>query len=270
MRTSPSPKTPSSPRPLPPQAPADILHGTFLGHPTTVAAPSCPLPPDWKSAGFVQLALVAPSIHQEIRYATANNFVGRRICGYVHACALLTRPAATALALVAGDLAATGLGLKVFDAYRPQTAVNDFIAWAADGDMRMKGEYYPDEEKTQLFPKGYLAARSGHTRGSTVDLTIVDLATGEEMDMGGSFDFFGERSHFFFAGVGAAQAANRRLLRKAMMARGFAPISTEWWHFTLAREPFPATYFSFPVSRHVGVPGDPPAASAAIGPHPLA
>ena len=214
----------------------------------TVATAPSPVS-DANAVLFVLLEDVAPTIRQDIRYCTSYNFVGRRIHGYEDPCAILTATAAQALRQVAEDLAPRKIGLKVYDAYRPQEAVNDFIAWSRNADVRMKPYFYPEEDKRRLFRKGYLAARSGHSRGSTVDLTLVDLATGAALDMGGTFDYFGIRSHFEYEALTAKQAENRRLLRRAMTRRGFVPIPTEWWHFTLKPEPYPTTYFTFPVSR---------------------
>ncbi len=202
------------------------------------------------SSGFVSLQDVIPEALPEIRYAGSFNFVGERIDGYEEPVALMTREAAEALSRVNGEAAARGLGLKIFDAYRPRRAVEHFMRWAADPeDQRMKEAFYPDIPKAEIIPRGYVAPESSHSRGSTVDLTLVDLQTREELDMGGSFDFFGERSHPDYAGLTEAQRANRRLLREMMTRQGFLPIETEWWHFTLANEPYPETCFTFPVRQ---------------------
>ena len=162
--------------------------------------------------------------------------------------AVLTREAADALKLVSDDMKQQGLRLVIYDAYRPQRAVDHFARWAEDiADTRMKAVFYPDVDKADLFEKGFIARRSGHSRGSTVDLTLLDEATGKLLDMGGPFDFFGELSHPDYAGVTAQQHENRMLLQSAMMKRGFKPLSTEWWHFTLVDEPYPKTFFDFPV-----------------------
>ena len=142
-----------------------------------------------------------------------------------------------------------GYRLKVFDAYRPACAVRHFVLWGIeDLDLRMKPFFYPDLEKQELFEKGYIAKESSHSRGSTVDVTLLDMATGKELDMGSPFDFFGEVSHPDYHGITEEQYANRMILQRVMMRSGFEPIDCEWWHFTLKNEPYPDTYFEFPVS----------------------
>ncbi len=201
------------------------------------------------SSGFVLLADYVPSIVQEIRYYSTYNFVGDRIDGYEEPCALITREAARAVKYVAGEMAARGYRLKVFDTYRPATAVRHFVLWGIeDLDLRMKPFFYPDLDKTSLFQLGYIARQSSHSRGSTIDLTLLDMTTGKEVDMGSPFDFFGEVSHPDYKGVTEEQYENRMELRHAMMRAGFEPIDCEWWHFTLRDEPYPDTYFDFPVS----------------------
>jgi D-alanyl-D-alanine dipeptidase len=200
-------------------------------------------PPD-----FVDAARVVPGLVVEMRYAGSRNFVGRPIAGYEASICLLTRQAAEALARVQHDLAAQGRGLKVYDCYRPARAVADFAAWARDlDDQRTKAEYYPNVPKDQLFALGYIAERSGHSRGSTLDVTLIDLATGAELDMGTPFDMFDPRSWPSSTDVSREAQANRQALQRAMAARGFRPLREEWWHFTLEREPYPETYFDFPV-----------------------
>ena len=200
-------------------------------------------------SGFVLLADYVPGIVQEIRYYTTYNFVGDRIDGYEEPCALLTREAARALKAVSGEVNAQGYRLKIFDAYRPACAVRHFVLWGIeDLDLRMKPYFYPDLEKQELFKRGYIAARSSHSRGSAVDLTLLDMETGKEVDMGSPFDLFNERSHPDSRAVTQEQYDNRMLLRRAMLRNGFAPIDCEWWHFALAQEPYPETYFEFPVS----------------------
>ena len=144
---------------------------------------------------------------------------------------------------------AQGHRLKVYDAYRPQMAVDHFVRWAKDLDAEeMKPYFYPEVDKSLLFEQGYIDAKSGHSRGSTVDLTLFDISTGKEVDMGGTFDYFGELSHpDYTETLTAEQIANRNILRDAMMRHGFRPLDTEWWHFTLNDEPYPDTYFTFPV-----------------------
>ena len=186
---------------------------------------------------------------QEIRYHSTYNFIGDRIDGYEEPVALLTREAARALTDVAREMELVGYRLKVFDAYRPATAVKRFVTWGLDDlDMRMKPFFYPDLKKETLFERGYIATRSSHSRGSTVDLTLLEMATGRELDMGSPFDLFSEKSHPDFRGITDEQYDNRMLLRGAMLRNGFEPIDCEWWHFTLADEPYPDTYFDFPVS----------------------
>ncbi|MBE6332906.1 MAG: peptidase M15 [Bacteroidales bacterium] len=199
---------------------------------------------------FVVLADVVPDIIQEIRYYATYNFVGRRIPGYEAPVALLTRRAADSLAQVSRDVVAQGYRLKVFDAYRPQRAVLYFVGWARNvSDTLMKPYFYPEIDKADCFRLGYLAHRSGHTRGSTIDLTLFDMATEREADMGGTYDFFGEVSHYWTRQpLSKEQLRHRRILREAMIRHGFKPIATEWWHFTLADEPFPNTEFDFPVA----------------------
>ena len=197
--------------------------------------------------GFVDAAEVVDGLVVDMRYFGTNNFVGAAIDGYEAPRCLLTAQAAHALAAVQRDLAARGLALKVYDCYRPLRAVAHFVRWARDvGDVRRKNEYYPDFDKRSLFALGYLSSRSSHARGSTVDLTLVARGGGE-VDMGSPFDFFGARSNRHAAGVGASQNRNRQILGEAMARRGFRGSSKEWWHFTLANEPFPTTSFDFPV-----------------------
>ena len=204
------------------------------------------------SSGFVVLSDVVPDAILEIRYYSTYNFVGDRIEGYEEPYALLTKEAAEALKEVSDDLAAQGYRLKIYDAYRPQMAVTNFVEWAEDmDDTRMKEYFYPELEKDVLFPQGYIAEKSGHSRGSTVDLTLFDMTTEKEVDMGGTFDYFGELSHPDYTEITEEQYANRMILRDAMTALGFKPLSTEWWHFTLENEPYPDTYFTFPINSDV-------------------
>ncbi len=199
--------------------------------------------------GFVSVSEAIPDVLLDIRYYSTYNFVGTRIDGYEEPIALLTREAVGALRLVSNDLRERGYRLVIYDGYRPQRAVDHFVRWAEDLSAEaMKAFFYPDVEKRELFEKGFIARRSGHSRGSTVDLTLLEERTGRLLDMGGPFDYFGERSHPDFTGdLTQTQRDNRMLLRRAMLSRGFRPLSTEWWHFTLVEEPFPETYFDFPV-----------------------
>jgi len=200
-------------------------------------------------SGFVLLADFVPGIVQEIRYYSTYNFIGDRIDGYEEPVALLTKEAARALKAVAGEMNAQGYRLKVFDAYRPACAVRSFVLWGIeDLDLRMKPYFYPDLEKQELFKKGYIAKMSSHSRGSAVDLTLLDMRSGKELDMGSPFDLFSELSHPDSPGVTEEQYENRMLLQKAMVRNDFQPIDCEWWHFSLKNEPYPDTYFEFPVS----------------------
>jgi D-alanyl-D-alanine dipeptidase len=200
--------------------------------------------------GFVYLQDVIPGITLEIRYYTADNFVGRRIRGYESPVCILSRKAAQALSRVQAELNAFYLGLMIYDAYRPQQAVDHFVKWAKDlTDTKMKAEYYPDVNKKDLFRDGYIAQKSSHSRGSTVDVTIVSLGADarRKLDMGTPWDFFGPRSWPGSRSVSPAQRAHRMLLQKVMTAHGFRPLKEEWWHFTLGDEPFPNQYFNFAV-----------------------
>lgn len=197
---------------------------------------------------FVDAETVVPGVATGMRYAAEANFVGTRVDGYDAAVCYLTPPAAKALSEVQDALAPFGLGLKLFDCYRPQRAVDHFVRWAEDlNDTKTKAAYYPDVPKSELFARGYIAARSGHSRGSTVDLTLIDLKSGTELDMGTPFDFFSPRSWPTSRNVTAQQRANRMLLRSVMTRFGFRPLTEEWWHFTLESEPYPDTYFDLPV-----------------------
>lgn len=213
---------------------------------TPAAAQRSTAPDD--PTGFVVLAEVAPDIIQEIRYHSTYNFVGERIDGYYQPCALMTIEAATALKAVSDDVMKLGYRLKVYDAYRPQMAVNHFMRWAENNDTSMKKYFYPKIAKDRIIPEGYVDRKSGHSRGSTVDLTLFDMKTGKEVDMGGTFDYFGELSHPDYKKITKAQYKNRMILRDAMIRHGFKPLEEEWWHFTLKDEPYPDTYFTFPVT----------------------
>ena len=227
------------------------------------------LNPTDDSSQFVTLTDVVPDAILEIRYFGTYNFVGDRIDGYLEPTALLTKVAADSLKAVSDDVIAQGYRLKIYDAYRPQKAVDHFVRWAENvPDVRMRDYFYPDLDKSVLFDQEYICLKSGHTRGSTLDLTLFDMNTEKELDMGGTFDWFGPESHPDFCGnpetgeytgvnqmspkgrrITAEQFANRMILRKAMMRHGFKPFDTEWWHFTLKDEPFPDTYFTFPVKQ---------------------
>ena len=221
------------------------------------------------SSQFTNLTEAVPDAILEIRYFATYNFVGERIDGYLQPTALLTKVAADSLRAVSDDVKRLGYRLKIYDAYRPQKAVDHFVRWAADiQDTRMKTYFYPDLDKNVLFDQEYIMEKSGHTRGSTVDLTLFDMQTEKELDMGGTFDWFGPESHPDFCGnpetgeytgdnhkspvnrsITPQQFANRMILRNAMIRHGFKPLDSEWWHFTLQNEPFPDTYFTFPVRQ---------------------
>ena len=216
------------------------------------------------SSQFVNITDVIPDVILEIRYFSTYNFVGARIDGYEEPVALMTRVAADSLRAVSDDLKRMGYRLKIYDAYRPQRGVDHFMRWAlVDGDTLTKAYFYPHLTKKQVFDGEYVAIKSGHSRGSTVDLTLLDMKNGKELDMGGTFDWFGPESHPDFGGgnpetleftpveggLTAEQFYNRMVLRQAMMRHGFLPLENEWWHFRLDNEPFPDTYFNFPVKK---------------------
>ena len=223
----------------------------------------------YNSSQFVTLTDAVPDAILEIRYYGTYNFVGSRIDGYMEPTALLTRQAADSLRAVSDDVMAQGYRLKIYDAYRPQCGVDHFMRWAADiSDVKMKPYFYPDLDKSVLFDQEYIMAKSGHTRGSTIDMTFFDMNTEKELDMGGTFDWFGPESHPDFCGnpetgeytgdnsksptgrsITPQQFENRMILRRAMLKHGFKPLNTEWWHFTLKNEPYPDTYFNFPVKQ---------------------
>ena len=206
--------------------------------------------PEMDSSDFTSIGEAIPDVILEIRYYSSYNFVGDRIDGYEEPIALMTREGAEALKRASDEVVSKGYRLKIFDAYRPQTAVNHFIRWAQQvDDTRMKEYFYPDVDKSLLFELGFICAKSSHSRGSTVDLTLFDMQSGREVDMGGTFDWFGDLSYPDYQGITEAQKENRKILRDAMLCAGFKPFDTEWWHFTLSDEPYPDTYFDFPVKR---------------------
>lgn len=210
---------------------------------------SCVVLPEEDASGFVLLTDIIPDALLEVRYYSTYNFVGARIDGYDEPIVLLTRAAADSLARVEAELRAQGYRIKVYDGYRPQMAVDHFVRWAENlTDTFMKPYFYPELTKAELFPKDFICERSGHTRGSTVDLTLFDMAAGKDVDMGGNFDYFGALSHPDNQNdITHRQYQNRMLLREAMLRHGFVPYDEEWWHFTLANEPYPDTYFTFPL-----------------------
>jgi zinc D-Ala-D-Ala dipeptidase len=221
---------------------------------------------------FVALSDVAPTIIQEMRYRGQHNFVGARVDGYDQPICILTRPAAEALRTAQRQLLRSGYTLKVYDCYRPQRAVDHFVRWAKDlADEKMKAEFYPNVAKDRLFADGYIAEKSGHSRGSTVDLTIVKLPVGPQrpyvpgeplvpcfapdrfpdnmVDMGTGYDCFDTLSHTDDPRITGEARANRQLLKNTLAAAGFRNLAEEWWHYTLNSEPFPDTFFDFPVNR---------------------
>ena len=200
------------------------------------------------SKGFVYLSKIDSTIQSDLRYYTSNNFIGKPIDGYKNNVVIVTKETAKALKLVQQNLIKQGYSLKIFDSYRPQQSVDHFVKWAKVlNDTLMKSQFYPNVAKKDLFKRGYIASKSGHTRGSTVDLTIVDIKTRQELDMGSPYDFFGQQSHPFYKNITEEQKANRMLLRKMMLKNSFKPYENEWWHFTLNKEPYPETYFNFAV-----------------------
>ena len=223
------------------------------------------------STRFVNITDVVQEVILEIRYYGTYNFVGARIDGYLQPVALLTREAADSLKAVSDDVISQGYRLKIYDAYRPQMGVDHFVRWSQNpADTCMKRYFYPMFDKPVLFEQDYIMAKSGHTRGSTVDLTLFDMNTEKELDMGGTFDWFGEESHPDFCGnpdtgeylgltetqkanglrpISEQQFRNRLILREAMLRHGFKALDSEWWHFTLRNEPYPDTYFEFPVKQ---------------------
>ncbi|PSG86281.1 M15 family metallopeptidase [Aurantibacter aestuarii] len=196
--------------------------------------------------GFVYAKSIIPDLVEELRYCTENNFVGEAIDGYEKPVIIMTLQTAHALKKVQEDLKKEGLGIKVFDAYRPQQAVNHFVRWAkVEHDTVMKQTYYPDVKKRNLIPAGYIASKSRHSSGSTLDVTIINLSTGEELDMGSPYDFFGQKSWVKAPHLDKEHRKNRDVLQKVMAKHGFRNYMQEWWHFTLRGEPFKNKYFDF-------------------------
>jgi len=196
--------------------------------------------------GFVYVTDYIPNIEVDLRYLGTDNFVGKPINGYKDNKAILTKRATEALLKVENEINKKNLGLKIFDAYRPQRAVNHFQSWAkVVNDTITKRKYYPTIDKRNLFKDGYIASKSGHSRGSTVDLTIIDLSTKKELDMGTIFDFLGPQSAHAYTKLSDTQKQNRLLLKSVMEKYGFKPYSKEWWHYTLRDEPYQKTYFDF-------------------------
>ncbi|GGZ59310.1 M15 family metallopeptidase [Streptomyces bluensis] len=251
-----------------------LVAATSLLALTLTATPARATPEPKAPEAFVALRTIDPTILQDIRYFTRHNFVGDRITGYKQPLCILTRPAAEALHKAQVKLLKQGYTLKVYDCYRPQRAVDHFVRWAKDlGDQRMKTEFYPQVDKTRLFTDGYIAEKSGHSRGSTVDLTLVKLPAGptrpyipgeplvpcyaprserfpdNSVDMGTGYDCFDTRSHTDDPRITGQQRTNRQLLKGTLEALGFVNLPEEWWHFTYKPESYPDTYFDFPVAR---------------------
>lgn len=198
--------------------------------------------------GFSYLQEIDSTIQSELRYCSHNNFVGVPVDGYEDNVLITSTLTAKALKKIQTKLLKKGYSLKVFDAYRPQSAVNHFVRWARKAnDTITKKQYYPRLKKRNLFKLGYISTKSGHSRGSSVDLTIVNTKTGKELDMGSPYDFFGSISHISYTKLTEKQKENRKMLREIMSKNGFRPYKNEWWHFTLRNEPFPKTYFDFPI-----------------------
>ncbi|MEK4042941.1 M15 family metallopeptidase [Paenibacillus sp. FSL H8-0048] len=235
-----------------------VSGAVFLGVKTTAtAAPVTPETPFTSSTvvkknnlpgGFVYLDEVLPSAQYEIRYYSENNFTGTRVDGYKAPLAIFSKTAAAALKKVSENLEQKGYILRIYDAYRPQQAVNHFVRWSQDAaDLKMKPQYYPKLDKRNLFKLGFIAKKSGHSRGSTIDLTLAHKDTGKLVDMGSPYDFFGEISYYNTTLISSTQHVNRKLLKDAMVKQGFKPYAKEWWHFTLIKEPYPKQYFNFKV-----------------------
>lgn len=198
--------------------------------------------------GFVYANSTVPNLYVELRYCGAHNFVGSSINGYKEEVVIVTAKTAEALQKVQAVLRKKGLALKVYDAYRPQRAVNEFVLWAKRiDDTLKKQEFYPNVKKRNLFKEGYIASRSRHSSGSTLDVTLVNLKTGAALDMGTPYDFFGKESWVNYTKLTKQQKANRALLQNVMLTNGFHNYPQEWWHFTLKQEPFRGQYFDFPV-----------------------
>lgn len=218
----------------------------FLSFTTKTAETAMSPPPLHED--FVYVTDLIPKIKVDLRYFGSNNFIGRPISGYNQPKCVLTKEAALALQKVQDGLERLGFGLMIYDAYRPQSAVKNMMEWAQDeSDTVMKAQYYPNVDKKDLFNLGYIAEKSGHSRGSTVDLTIISLTTGKILNMGSPYDLFDEKSHIDYQYVTKNQRALRLLLRRRMETEGFKSYDKEWWHFTLENEPFPDTYFDFPI-----------------------
>jgi D-alanyl-D-alanine dipeptidase len=196
--------------------------------------------------GFVYVSDIIPDIKLDLRYKSYDNFIGKPIDGYLSEKCILTKEAALALKKVEDDLEKQGYCLLIYDAYRPQKAVNQFVKWAkAINDTLMKSQFYPNVSKKDLFKKGYIASKSRHSSGSTVDLTLISNKDNKVVDMGSSYDFFGPQSWVAYDKISSKQKTNRKLLQTVMLKNGFRSYSKEWWHFTLRYEPYRNQYFDF-------------------------
>ena len=195
--------------------------------------------------GFIKLYDIDSTIIVDLKYNTKSNFTGKIVRGYKSNTVILSNEASIALINAQNDFKKLGYSLIVFDAYRPQSAVDFFFEWSKDlNDTINKNSYYPNINKSQLFAQGYIAKKSGHSRGSTVDVSLVDLSTMKQIDMGSIYDYFGIQSSTFYPNISDSQKNNRMILYNIMINNGFKNYSKEWWHFTLENEPF-QEYFDF-------------------------
>ena len=202
-------------------------------------------------SGFVILTDVVPDVILEIRYFSNFNFTGKRVKDYLEPIAIVTKEMALALKDIVRMFKEKGFILKIYDAYRPQSAVDSFIKWTKNGSDLMKPYFYPNLSKEETFTKGYLFKKSTHSRGSTVDLTLVSMKTGKDLDMGSPYDYFSKVSSPDYKDISLEQFNNRMFLRETMLKNSFIPLESEWWHFTLKNEPYPNTYFTFPVTSKI-------------------
>lgn len=200
----------------------------------------------YDKSGFAPISTVIDDAAYDIRYYSSNNFTGNRIDGYKAPVPYMTKQSLEALAIAAADLRKQGYRLLIWDSYRPQKAVDNFVRWINDPEDSGDKAFYPELKKSDLVKGGYIAEKSGHTRGSTVDLTLIKK-DGSFVDMGGTFDLFSEISHPDYKKLTRTQKKNRKILYDAMIKAGFKGIDSEWWHFTLKDEPYPDTYFDFNV-----------------------
>jgi D-alanyl-D-alanine dipeptidase len=226
-----------------------LLSYLIIKYTSKISIISKKISPEYDSSDFVDITTIIPDIILEIRYYSTYNFVGERINGYKEPISLMTKEAANALKKVNDYLKEKGYLIKIYDSYRPQRAVDHFVNWTKNNDTKMKKYFYPDIEKKDIIPKDYVASKSGHSKGSTIDLTLFDMNKGKEIDMGSTFDFFGEISHPNYTNITNEQKKNRQFLIDSMKLFNFEVIDTEWWHFYLKNQPFPNTYFDFEVSR---------------------